>query len=59
MTGNNEDSATAVAAGALASILQQDLRIEQGRLLGHPSLIYVNYHSPQELWVGGYARRLS
>ena len=49
-----EDSATGVAAGALAWHLQQSLRLHQGHVTQQPCLIQVQT-SPAEgkLWVGG------
>ena len=47
-----EDSATGVAAGALASYLQQSLRLHQGHVTQQPCLIDVQY-SPGEILVGG------
>lgn len=47
-----EDSATGVAAGALAWHLQQSLRLHQGHVTQQPCLIEVQY-SPGEIRVGG------
>ena len=47
-----EDSATGVAAGALAWHLQQSLRLHQGHVMQQPCLIEVQY-SPAEIRVGG------
>ncbi|MGK5036419.1 PhzF family phenazine biosynthesis protein [Janthinobacterium sp. LB3P118] len=51
-----EDSATGVAAGALASHLQQSLRLHQGHVTQQPCLIDVQY-SPGEILVGGMVQR--
>lgn len=47
-----EDSATGVAAGALALHLQQSLRLHQGHVTQQPCLIQVQYHQG-EIRVGG------
>ncbi|MGK5009039.1 PhzF family phenazine biosynthesis protein [Janthinobacterium sp. MDB2-8] len=51
-----EDSATGVAAGALAAHLQQSLRLQQGHVTQQPCLIEVQY-SAQAIWVGGMVQR--
>ncbi|MGX9696180.1 PhzF family phenazine biosynthesis protein [Janthinobacterium lividum] len=51
-----EDSATGVAAGALAAHLQQSLRLHQGHVTQQPCLIEVQY-SAQAIWVGGMVQR--
>ncbi|MDN2708812.1 PhzF family phenazine biosynthesis protein [Janthinobacterium sp. SUN118] len=51
-----EDSATGVAAGALAAHLQQSLRLHQGHLTQQPCLIQVQY-SAHEIRVGGMVQR--
>ena len=47
-----EDSATGVAAGALAHHLQQSLSLSQGHVTDQPCLIRVEY-AEGEIWVGG------
>lgn len=47
-----EDSATGVAAGALAHHLQQSLSLSQGHVTDQPCLIQVEY-AEGEIWVGG------
>ena len=47
-----EDSATGVAAGALALHLQQSLSLSQGHVTQQPCLIQAQY-KPGEIWVGG------
>ncbi|MBG6219444.1 MULTISPECIES: PhzF family phenazine biosynthesis protein [unclassified Janthinobacterium] len=47
-----EDSATGVAAGALASHRQQSLRLHQGHVTQQPCLVEVHYR-PGEILVGG------
>lgn len=51
-----EDSATGVAAGALAAHRQQSLRLHQGHVTQQPCLIEVQY-SAQAIWVGGMVQR--
>ena len=51
-----EDSATGVAAGALAAHRQQSLRLHQGHATQQPCLIEVQY-SAQAIWVGGMVQR--
>jgi predicted PhzF superfamily epimerase YddE/YHI9 len=51
-----EDSATGVAAGALAAHRQQSLRLHQGHATQRPCLIEVQY-SAQVIWVGGMVQR--
>ncbi|MDN2702302.1 PhzF family phenazine biosynthesis protein [Janthinobacterium sp. SUN100] len=51
-----EDSATGVAAGALAAHLQQSLRLHQGHVTQQPCLIEVQY-DVQTIWVGGMVQR--
>ncbi|QYG06415.1 PhzF family phenazine biosynthesis protein [Janthinobacterium sp. PAMC25594] len=51
-----EDSATGVAAGALAAYLQQSLSLHQGHVTQQPCLIEVQY-SAQAIWVGGMVQR--
>ncbi|MGK5056858.1 PhzF family phenazine biosynthesis protein [Janthinobacterium sp. LB2P49] len=51
-----EDSATGVAAGALAAHLQQSLDLHQGHVTQQPCLIQVQY-SAQAIWVGGMVQR--
>ncbi len=53
LTGNNEDAATGVAAGALAGILKTNLQIEQGYTMNTPSLIKVTYINPNQILIGG------
>lgn len=52
-TGLNEDIATGVSAGALASVLVKDILIHQGHFLGKPSLIHAVYEDARNIWVGG------
>jgi len=47
-----EDSATGVAAGALALHLQQSLSLSQGHVTQQPCLIQAQY-KPGKIWVGG------
>ena len=47
-----EDSATGVAAGALAHHLQHSLSLSQGHVTDQPCLIQVEY-AEGEIWVGG------
>lgn len=52
-SGQLEDAATGVAAGALASELKYDITIEQGNIMGFPSQIIVNYINDNNILVGG------
>lgn len=52
-TGHNEDAATGVAAGALATCLKRNLVVEQGRPLNKPCRILVTYNNEKDIWVGG------
>lgn len=54
--GHNEDAATGVAAGALASALKRSLIVEQGHALGKLCRITVDYKSLGSIWVGGQVR---
>ena len=47
-----EDSATGVAAGALAHHLQQSLSLSQGHVTNQPCLIRAS-HETGQIWVGG------
>ena len=51
-----EDSATGVAAGALAAHRQQSLRLHQGHVMQQPCLIEVHYGA-DAIWVGGMVQR--
>lgn len=55
-TGNAEDAATGVAAAALAGVLKQNICIEQGHFIQCPSLIHVDYHHDEDIYVGGQVR---
>lgn len=53
-TGHHEDAATGVAAGALATCLDmKHISIEQGELLGKPSVIHVTQIDEVTVLVGG------
>ncbi len=52
-SGQNEDAATGVAAGALSLALKRNIKIEQGNFMGKPCVIVVEYISADNLLVGG------
>ena len=52
-TGHNEDAATGVAAGALATCLKHNLVVEQGHFINKPCRIFATYNKSDDIWVGG------
>ncbi len=52
-SGILEDAATGVAVAALSAELQQNMIVEQGRSIGRPSRMMVQYKNDEQIIVGG------